>query len=215
MLCRTFKTIEGDDIECFKYFIMAMFYLIPTQNYDYTRFAVMYLHSNNIDSVKLLGKNNSELVNWSIDFRNFMNRRFNTPTVHKTDIQQQFALSKLTKGVWGPVLWKTIHLFSVVADLTNNYIKFKVFITCLQFVIPCVQCRKNFKTHMINPPLDDSIKKKDVFQWGIDIHNKTTKLIVDQINVQNVKNGIPVKLFKPYTRKIANQVYFDPLHCIL
>lgn len=209
ILCRTFNTIPGDDIKYLKCFILSMFYLIPIKNYDYTRFAVMYMYSYDINTITNLGVNNTNLVKWSIQFRNFMNRQFGIPTIDEQYIDQKFAHNNLYKNVWGPIIWNVIHMFSAIADLTFNYIKYKAFITCIPYVLPCMQCRLHFKEHLLKYPLDVSIESKDVFQWSVVVHNDTNVLVFNENNDKFVNQGKTINPLFPL--KDAKKMYFTPL----
>ena len=81
----------------------------------------------------------------------------------------------MNQNIWGPHLWFSLHSISINYPLSpseddkNNY---KNFFLNLQNVIPCSICKKNYKRHLIEHPIDNFLenRQKLVF-WVIDIHN--------------------------------------------
>jgi hypothetical protein len=77
--------------------------------------------------------------------------------------------------IWGKSGW--IFLFSVAMGYpndpdfqqTNNY---KRFFTCLQYVLPCAVCRRNFSDHLNYLPIEPYLSnRKQLVRWVLKVHN--------------------------------------------
>ena len=66
--------------------------------------------------------------------------------------------------VWGPPLWKEIHLKS----LTSSTDEFRVFLDSLPDRIPCEKCRRHYNAYRAEHPIH---KNTNVLMWGIRFHN--------------------------------------------
>jgi hypothetical protein len=172
VLCTVYNRIVVDDIKYLKCLITSIFYLLPE---NYTRYALTFLYTNDITKVPS-SPNNEHLINWSINFRNFMNRRFNRDEITIDYVVTKFDFKNIYKNVWGNLIWKLMHYLAVISDINSKYIKFKSFISCLQYTIPCTICRRHFKQHLIDFPLDDY--KNNVFEWSVIVHNDTNAITV-------------------------------------
>jgi len=205
ILCRTFSKIRKDDIKHLKCAIYNIFYLVPNQYKDYKRYAFIYLHTKPIEKVPK-DRNNHNLIVWSIDFRNFLNRQIGAPEVSKSELLKEFKYTNLTKNVWGPPIWKVIHYLARIVDQTRDYINFKSFIICLQFLLPCMECREHFRAHLMIFPLDMAIRKNKVFEWSVNVHNEATKSIIQKKNKNRSKTQT-LKVFKPFSLQEAIIMY--------
>jgi hypothetical protein len=81
----------------------------------------------------------------------------------------------MNQNIWGPHLWFSLHTISFNYPLDpsiedkNNY---KNFFLNLQEVIPCSVCKKNYKRHLNEHPIQDYINnRKSLVYWVIDMHN--------------------------------------------
>lgn len=87
----------------------------------------------------------------------------------------------LGPNVWGPHLWKALHMITVgypnepTDEQKKNY---KHFFENLHFVIPCSICANHYKEHLKELPLTDEIMKNrmNLSHWLIDVHNIVNKL---------------------------------------
>jgi len=82
--------------------------------------------------------------------------------------------------VWGPHLWKYMHLMTLSYPDTPTTIdkdNFKAFFLSLQNVLPCENCRENFKSHLIKYPLNDTVlsSRYNLVVWLMNIHNEVNK----------------------------------------
>jgi len=81
----------------------------------------------------------------------------------------------MNQNIWGPHLWFSLHSISFNYPLKptiedkNNY---KNFFLNLQEVIPCSVCKKNYKRHLNEHPIQDYLdNRKSLVYWLIDMHN--------------------------------------------
>ena len=78
--------------------------------------------------------------------------------------------------IWGPHLWKAIHMISIgyprepSEEQRKNY---KIFFESLYTVIPCSVCSNNYKRHIQENPITNATMKdkQSLAKWLIDIHN--------------------------------------------
>lgn len=91
----------------------------------------------------------------------------------------------MNQNIWGSHLWFSLHTitFSYPDNPTNeDKIEFKNFFHSLANVIPCSVCKKNYKRHIIEHPIDPHLNnKKDLVYWLIDIHNMVNSEIGKKI----------------------------------
>ena len=83
--------------------------------------------------------------------------------------------------IWGPHAW--IFLHSITLEYPDNpsdndKINMTKFIKAVGDVLPCQKCKVNFKNHIDEFPLTDTIleSKKNLVKWLIDIHNSVNKM---------------------------------------
>jgi len=81
----------------------------------------------------------------------------------------------MNQNIWGPHLWFSLHTISFAYPIKpssedkNNY---KNFFINLENVIPCSVCKKNYKRHLKEHPIDNFLEnRKLLVYWVIDMHN--------------------------------------------
>ena len=88
-------------------------------------------------------------------------------------------------SVWGPTMWKTLHLitFSYPEKPSFSHRKqFYDFFNNLRYIIPCVYCRKNYIEHLneipIEPYLEQSRKvvEEGNPEYSVDSHMEESPL---------------------------------------
>jgi len=81
----------------------------------------------------------------------------------------------MNQNIWGSHLWFSLHTMSFNYPLEpNNEDKesYKRFFINLQDVIPCSVCKKNYKRHLKEHPINNFLNnRKDLVYWVIDMHN--------------------------------------------
>jgi predicted helicase len=71
----------------------------------------------------------------------------------------------ITPEVWGPYGWKFMHFVALAypqkptADDKKNY---KTFFESIQNILPCALCSNNYKKHLLELPLTDSVLESNV-----------------------------------------------------
>lgn len=91
---------------------------------------------------------------------------------------------------WGPHGWKFIHYVTLgypMKPTETDKIKYKNFFSSLSNVIPCELCANNYKKHLKEVPLTNTILKNrnNMMAWGIKMHNL--------VNMENGKKEISTK----------------------
>jgi len=91
----------------------------------------------------------------------------------------------MNQNIWGSHLWFSLHSISFNYPLSpsiedkNNY---KKFFLSLQETIPCSVCKKNYKRHIIEYPIDNFLdNRQKLVYWVIDIHNMVNSEIGKKI----------------------------------
>ncbi len=81
----------------------------------------------------------------------------------------------MNQNVWGPHLWFSLHTISFTYPIRpkeSDKEEYKSFFIALQHVIPCSICKKNYKRHLQEFPVDAHLdSRKDLVYWVIDLHN--------------------------------------------
>jgi hypothetical protein len=81
----------------------------------------------------------------------------------------------MNQNIWGPHLWFSLHTISFVYPLKPNKMdkeNYKNFFLSLENVIPCAICKKNYKRHLKEHPIDNYLdSRKNLVYWVIDMHN--------------------------------------------
>ena len=82
---------------------------------------------------------------------------------------------------WGPKCWFFLH------SVALNYPKlpseddkkhYKEFYECIQNILPCTNCCTNYKKHLVDLPLNDTVlsSRKNLFLWTVEMHNKVNDI---------------------------------------
>ena len=87
---------------------------------------------------------------------------------------------QLGPNIWGPHLWKALHMISVgYPDEPNEEQKknYKTFFENFYQVLPCSICSNNYKKNLKELPItNDTMKnQQNLVKWVIDVHNIVNK----------------------------------------
>jgi len=78
-------------------------------------------------------------------------------------------------SIWGPKFWFSLHSVSLTYPFypdEKDKENYKQFYYLLQYVLPCVVCRVNYKKNISQYPIDNFLKdRKSLVRWVIDVHN--------------------------------------------
>lgn len=90
----------------------------------------------------------------------------------------------ITPEIWGPHGWKFMHYVALaypVKPTSDQKTQYKTFFESIQNILPCGLCSHNYKKHLKELPIDDSVLESNItlLKWTIDMHNK--------VNVENGK----------------------------
>ena len=81
----------------------------------------------------------------------------------------------MNQNIWGSHLWFSLHTITLNYPLKptdEDKENYKNFFISLKNVIPCSVCKKNYKRHLNEHPIDNQLNsRKDLVYWLIDIHN--------------------------------------------
>ena len=125
-----------------------------------------------------------------------------------------YIITDMNQNIWGPHLWFSLHSISFNYPLKpsvedkNNY---KSFFLSLQETIPCSVCKKNYKRHLNEHPLQDYLDdRKSLVYWVIDMHN----MVNAEIGKKILSYDIVVKKYEDvYQKKIElNNENIDELN---
>ena len=115
-----------------------------------------------------------------------------------------YIITDMNQNIWGPHLWFSLHSISFNYPLKpsvedkNNY---KNFFLNLQEAIPCSVCKKNYKRHLNEHPIQDYLdNRKTLVYWVIDMHN----MVNAEIGKKILSYDIVVKKYEDvYQKKIV------------
>tara|TARA_Y100000991_G_C21955743_1_gene341984 strand:- start:395 stop:859 length:465 start_codon:yes stop_codon:yes gene_type:complete len=90
---------------------------------------------------------------------------------------------------WGPHGWKFIHYVTLgypSKPTNSDKIKYKNFFISLSDVIPCILCKMNYKKHLQELPINESVLKnrQTLMAWAIKMHNL--------VNIENDKKPVSI-----------------------
>jgi hypothetical protein len=76
---------------------------------------------------------------------------------------------------WGKHFWATIHVTALGypdEPSSQNALAYKTFYLSFGEILPCQKCRKNFKDHLKELPMERALKNRDaLFDWTVRLHN--------------------------------------------
>lgn len=87
---------------------------------------------------------------------------------------------QLGPNIWGPHLWKSLHMISIGYPNEPTYEQkktYKAFYESIHLILPCPLCSDHYKEHLQKLPLTDEVmrNKKNLAHWVIDLHNIVNK----------------------------------------
>ena len=87
---------------------------------------------------------------------------------------------RITPSVWGPPMWKTIHVIALGYPETPSETDkktYKEFFKMLGRVIPCPTCAEGYREILDEKfPVEDALSScHDLFRWSVNVHNEVSK----------------------------------------
>ena len=109
----------------------------------------------------------------------------------------------MNQNIWGPHLWFSLHTMSFNYPLKptqKDKDDYKSFFIHLQEVIPCSVCKKNYKRHLNEHPIEGFLdSRKLLVYWVIDMHN----MVNAEIGKKILSYDIVIKKYEDvYKKKI-------------
>jgi hypothetical protein len=114
----------------------------------------------------------------------------------------------MNQNIWGPHLWFSLHTISFnypIKPTEKDKEEYKLFFKNLQEVIPCSVCKKNYKRHLNEHPIEDYLNsRKLLVYWVIDMHN----MVNAEIGKKILSYDIVLKKYEDvYKKKILLDDY--------
>lgn len=114
----------------------------------------------------------------------------------------------MNQNIWGPHLWFSLHTISFnypIKPSEKDKEEYKLFFNNLQEVIPCSVCKKNYKRHLKEHPIEDYLNsRKLLVYWVIDMHN----MVNAEIGKKILSYDIVLKKYEDvYKKKILLDDY--------
>ena len=118
----------------------------------------------------------------------------------------------MNSNFWGPSGWRFLH--SITFAYPENPTKqdkynMSTFFNSVGKVLPCEQCRNNYKNHLIKYPIDDNVlsSRHTLTRWLVDVHNEVNMLLGKSVMPYEV-------VVSMYTVQVSNRKY-KMLLCML
>lgn len=120
-------------------------------------------------------------------------------------MSKRFPNIGMGPAVWGPIVWTTMHIMSLgYSPMPTAEEKAAAidFYTSLATIIPCPICRKHYKVHLQEMPIEPAVENRDtLIEWVFNVHNKV-----------NEQLGKPTITFDEYIEKMTRLSQRDHFH---
>lgn len=134
----------------------------------------------------------------------------------------------ITPDMWGPHGWKFIHYIALAypekptEEQRNQY---KIFFESIQNILPCGLCSYNYKKHLKELPLDNTVLENNInlLKWTIDMHNKVNVMngkkeykseeVINLLITNFGENKVDSKQQSPESKK-GNSIFFNVIFWI-
>lgn len=203
MMCKTYG--YNKDLKYLECFIYSCIVIIPNACEDYKVAAKKWIDKNNITrsypTTWAKDEINSGLFSWSVDLHLYLDKKFKLvdekSRITGETLCEKYAVQTLFKDVWGPALWKVIHLAPLIIDSTETELKthsYKALMSCLQIVLPCPICRVHFRKNLPKIIIDDYIHSpRGLFLWSVAMHNEVNASLDKKIYTVDEALAIYIK----------------------
>jgi len=127
---------------------------------------------------------------------------------------------------WGRDGWKLLHSIAysynevinkVNEDKETDVKYYKTFFKSIQYVLPCIYCRRSYKKYITEHPFPKELTQKELTKWLYTIHNCVNdKLRKQDYAIESDSSLKEVdKYYENYVKKINCMIGFDFIYCIL
>jgi hypothetical protein len=86
----------------------------------------------------------------------------------------------MSKKYWGPHLWESLNIITREYPHTPSSIEkqnYKLFFQSFGDVIPCKECRMNYRKHLNKFSLDSALESRDTLaEFLVNIHNEVNEM---------------------------------------
>lgn len=93
---------------------------------------------------------------------------------------QQYSLD--SPNIFGPALWTTLHTLALTYPTQPDQAtqdSMRSFLTSLQTLLPCPECRKHYVAHMTANDVQGALHNKDALHhWVVDLHNSVSRRLM-------------------------------------
>ncbi len=180
VIARTSSIIENEEKAAFCTLLLSINQIISC---DAVRREIIFFMENESTNIVHHLSSNEQLLSWTWHLRKHIYTIYNKSTPSYEQILEEFNPDRLKKDVWGPMIWKGIHIIPLRAKTQHGFcsidvsIALKAFFTCVALLIPCPYCRKHaweyYSMNSIDEWLDTPIH---AFEWTVYFHNNANEV---------------------------------------
>ena len=159
----------------FKTFIGSLPFLLPCEycrQHVQQNISVLPLTDNVLSSA-------DNLFLWSYSLHDLVNHQLKKPPSPSYILVKKYYFDNIKNpSFWGPSVWRVIHSFAAsyrsIQPVSNAYMEF---IYSLGGILPCADCRDNYRTALSTMPLTFAtlLNAHSVFLWSFLFHDLFNK----------------------------------------
>lgn len=112
---------------------------------------------------------------------------------------------------WGKDGWKFLHSIVYCYDETKSSY-YKTFFNSLQYILPCIYCRRSYKKYIKEDPIDIT-DKSSLTAWLYRIHNRVNEKLRKQ--GYNIHSDPTLEEVNKMYENRKCQIGFNFIHCIM
>jgi len=121
----------------------------------------------------------------------------------------------MNTSFWGKDGWKLSH--SIAYSYDESEMKcYKIFFNSIQYVLPCIYCRRSYKKYIELYPIQNQ-SKRDLATWIYNIHNCVNEKLRKQGYVTTKDPSLKEvdEFYKDYVKRANCLIGIDFIYCIL
>ena len=118
-------------------------------------------------------------------------------------------MNNMNPDIWGKHAWFFLHSITLAYPkypTCTDREMYKNFFLNLQYVLPCLACKSNFKEHLKKLPLNDNVlsSRVSLTQWLSNMHNEINKSLnkPEKFNIKSILDTYNGKKDNKYDRTI-------------